>query len=104
MFNQIPPAVAGGSFNPSLPGTGKIRGFPPPAGGGIPEYSYVSCRSGLNHPPPAGGGIPESLYMWRYRCVFPVVVAVYAIANRSSDFLPSLGRRGVPDISRATSA
>jgi len=28
MFNQIPPAGAGGSFNPSLPETGKISRNP----------------------------------------------------------------------------
>jgi len=29
MFNQIPPAEAGGSFKPSLPKTRKIRWIPP---------------------------------------------------------------------------
>src|SRR5262245_35483238 len=86
MFNQIPPAGAGGLFNPSLQGL-KIfpeshhrqvadcsipatvfrcrtrelgLNNPPPAGGGIQEYSYALCRSGLNNPPPAGGGIRKT--------------------------------------------
>src|SRR5215510_14790191 len=34
MFNRIPPAGAGGSFNPSLQGLGRFPRIPPPAGGG----------------------------------------------------------------------
>src|SRR5262245_4874564 len=55
MFNRIPPAEAGGSFNPSLQELERFPAIPPTAGDGIPESFYAFCRSGMNHPPPYEG-------------------------------------------------
>jgi hypothetical protein len=85
-FNQIPPAAAGGSFNPDLQDTenpleshrrqpvdgsfptsalnnGKQRlgmNHPPAAAGGIVGIFLVLCRLGMNHPPAAAGGINKA--------------------------------------------
>ena len=82
-FNQIPPAAAGGSFNPDLQDTentleshrrqpvdcsfptcalnnGKQRlgmNNPPAAAGGIVGIFLVLGRLGMNNPPAAAGGI-----------------------------------------------
>src|SRR5215470_3248773 len=85
-FNQIPPAAAGGSFNPNLQDTentleshrrqpvdlsiptsalnnGKRRlgmNHPPAAAGGIVGIFLVLGRLGMNHPPAAAGGINKA--------------------------------------------
>src|SRR5262245_11463802 len=51
MFNQIPPAGADGSFNPSLQRLERFPAIPPPAGGGWfnpnPCFPLLSAQAGV---------------------------------------------------------
>jgi len=64
-FNQIPPAAAGGSFNPDLQDTENTleshRRQPVDLSIPTSAFNNGKQRLGMNHPPAAAGGIVGNL-------------------------------------------
>ncbi|MGH9846588.1 MAG: ATP-binding protein, partial [Blastocatellia bacterium] len=57
MFNRIPPAEAGGSFNPGLPKTGKDPRIPPAGAGGLFNPGLPKTGKDPRIPPAEAGGL-----------------------------------------------